>query len=667
MNYRFISMLLLSIIFQSSLSYAGDELADLSLEELLDVEITSLSKKAERKMEAAGAVYVITSEDIRRSTATNVPDLLRTVPGISVARLDSNKWAITARGFSGRYANKLLVLIDGRSLYTTDFAGVIWEAHPVLLDNVDRIEIIRGPGATVWGANAVNGVINIVTKSSTETQGGMLNTRVGTEERFQTSLRYGGTAGAEDGFAYRFFGTYEDRDSGRLSGRIPGRLDANDDWDFSRLGFRFDWALDDEDTLSLSGDYVDLAEGQTVATAVFYPPYTRNIENTVDLTNQTLQLNWTRNSLNGGGFQLNALTNLITVDDSTVTESRDLTFNIDFQQTLPIGERSELNWGLGLHHVSDSFDGTRWVSYNPEERNLRVYSAFLQNEFRFLDERLRLTIGSKFEYNDFTGLEVQPSARVAYAPSDIQTFWASVSRAVRTPSRSEDDVLILDQTLPGRIGLALVGSRDYDSETLLAFEAGYRRRIGDKISVETAAFYNIYDDLRSIEVILPRPRLFPFPPYLQIPAEARNNHEATTYGLELNMDWRPYSWWRIRAGYSYLEVDLDLNAKTLDIISGDSEGDSPEQQFFMTHSFNLPKNLELDATLRYTDSLPTLDVDDYLTLDMRFAWQPNDALELSISGQNLLQPRHTEFQPAFVNSLATQVERGVYGEITWRF
>ena len=639
----------------------ADDLTDLSLEELLDIEITSVSKKSERRTQAAAAVFVISAEDIERSGAQTIPDVLRGVPGISVARLDANKWSVASRGFGGIFANKLLVLVDGVSVYTPLFSGVYWDKIGIPMEDIDRIEVIRGPGSTVWGANAVNGVINIVTKSSADTQGGLFSIAAGNELEGDATLRWGFPAG--DKITGRFYTRYMSHDHAR---DIDGS-DANDGWWHSDAGVRFDWNATDEDLFTFQGGWFDSSLEEEITLASVVPPTSR-IRTTESNRNGNYILGrWTHTMSDESSWQLQLYYNhWEEANVRTISETRD-TFDIDFQHRFALGDRHDIVWGAGFRYIADDIESTRWLYFDPGERADQLYSAFIQDEISLIEDRLALTLGAKFEHNSYTGFEVQPSARLAWTPNEQNTVWASVSRAVRTPSRSESDTLLPNIGLPGAM-VTLVGSEDYDSEELWAFELGYRVSPRDDLLFDIALFYNDYDDLRSIELSTPEFGLLPgYVPHLRIPFIARNNTVAQTYGIEIAADWRPVDWWRTHLSYSYLNVDFDVNDRAFDIISGLQEGDSPEHQIHWSNYFQVTDDVELSFTLRYVDELSTLGVDDYFTADARVAWQIRENMKLSILGQNLFDSERAEFAPTFVNTLATETELSVFGKFTWTF
>lgn len=635
------------------------DLSEMSLEELMNIEVTSVSKKAEKRTEAAAAIFVLTNEDIRRSGATSIPDALRLVPGLSVARIDANKWSVTARGFGGRFANRLLVLIDGRSVYTPQFSGVYWEVQDVMLEDVDRIEVIRGPGGALWGANAVNGVINIVRKRAEDTQGGLLTVGAGTEERGFGAIRYGGKL--KDKGYFRVYGKYFDRDEAEFA----DGSDANDDVQMGQIGFRVDLTLQNEDQITIQGDFFDNEASQTIDLPFLTAPFSRRTDESSPFVGGNLLTRWERKISDTSDMQLQFYYDYYRLDAVNLEETRH-TFDVEFQYHQMSGDKHDILWGLGIRHTQDEQDVTEFVRFTPKRRRDDTFSAFVQDQIALTDT-LRLTLGSKVEHNDFTGFEIQPSARLAWTPNEKHTLWGSVSRAVRTPSRAEADVQLLSETSAGPLALVLEGTRDFDSEDLLAVELGYRVAPTERVAIDIATFYNTYDDYRTIEAGTPFLQTIPAPDHTVIPFFARNNGEAETWGFEAVLDWKPKSFWKVRASYSYLEVKFDLSPDSLDLITPTLEGDTPEQQFFVQNSFDLPHNVEIDAIVRYVDRLKTLPVKDYLTMDLRVGWQPKENLDISIMGQNLFDDAHFEFDPTLVSFVPTKVQRGVYGKVTWRF
>jgi len=649
------------------------DLTEMSLTELLDVEVTSVAKKPQTLSQTAAAVYVVTQEEIRRSGATTLADLLRLVPGVNVAQIDANKWAVSARGFNGRFSNKLLVLIDGRSIYTPLFSGVFWDIQDTMLDDIDRIEVIRGPGATVWGANAVNGVINIITKTAAETQGGLVSAGAGNEERGFAAVRYGGALPAARGH-YRVYAKSFDRDGGvDAAGH-----DTADDWRAVRAGFRVDWTATGPDTVTLQGDLYDGASGETVAEPLADPLRVQVVNGDEEVSGGNLLLRWTR--MDG---DLPALTAQLYYDRAARTTRlfdvvRD-TVDLDLQQRTTTG-RHDLIWGVGYRHTRDDTSETLAIALLPTSRKYDLWSAFLQDEIA-LAEDLHLTLGTKVEHNAFSGWEVQPGARLLWAATPSQTVWASVARAVRTPSRADADnhattvENVGDPRNPFPVPevITYAGSSDFDSEAVVAYEMGYRAHAGSRAAIDIAAFYNDYDHLRSLnggvatcEPAGTYPRCGPpISDRAVIPIRFANDLHGESHGVELSGEWQVVDTWRLSATYTYLEIFL--HADDAAVVTEDEENRSPHNQMTLHSAHTLPHATDLDLWLRYVDDVTDFDIPDYLTLDARLAWRPAPAWELSLVGRNLLDDRHPELFSELRDIHAAEVERSIYGQVRWSF
>jgi len=649
---------------QQSFTPASEEdILDLSLEDLLNVKITSVSKKAQSLSDAPAAIFVITSDDLRRSGSTCIPEALRMVPGINVARIDSNKWAVTSRGFNGRFANKLLVLIDGRTVYTPSFSGVYWEVQDTLLEDVERIEVIRGPGATLWGANAVNGVINIITKHAADTQGGLLALGGGNKERAFAGARYGMALG--EGTYGRVYAKGFKRDEFvHLEGG-----DAGDDWDMLRCGFRVDSRLSGRDALTVQGDVYKGNINQTLELPTLTAPFSQTFKDKADVEGWNVVAHWQHTLSPTSEFTLQMYYDRTDRDEEFEHEIRD-TYDIDFQHRFAAGDRHDIIWGLGYRYTSDDFSNSLVLSMDPDSSSDELFSAFLQDEITLIKERLWLTLGSKFEHNYFSDseFEIQPNARLLWAPHPKHKFWAAVSRAVRTPSRIEHNGKVVTAVLPldPPIVLTVVGDSDYDSEELLAYELGYRVVPAKSLTMDFTVFYHDYDKLRSSELGLP---VFDGVSIEQ-PLWFDNELKGEIYGVELATVWQAADWWRWDLAYSYLETDMD----TRNAQDKAQNSDGPQHQVSLRSAINLSSDLDLDIWLRYVDDVKTVsgntmslvDINDYLTFDVRLAWWPHKDVECSVVGQNLLDDKHPEFvQESF--TLPTEIERSVYGKLTWHF
>ncbi|MCP4689798.1 MAG: TonB-dependent receptor [Desulfobacterales bacterium] len=614
-------------------------------------------------MDAPAAVFVITNEDIRRSGATSIPDALRMAPGVQVARINAYSWAITARGFNSNFSNKLLVMIDGRAVYSPLYSGVYWRARDTLLEDIDRIEVIRGPGASLWGANAVNGVINIITKSAGETQGGLIAAGAGTEERGFGGVRYGARVG--ENAHVRAYAKYSDRDA---DGDWEG-VAANDDWRKFHAGFRADVKPSAKDSLTFQGDVFGVDADMTYRFATTTPPYRSLSRGQGELDGGNLLARWTRSLPNGGDLAIQMYYDRTKMVDPLINEVRD-TLDIDIQHGIALGEWHDLLWGLEYRWTRDELgDEERETRYNPSERALELFSVFIQDQMTLVENRLWLMVGARFENGYYTGWETQPTGRLLWKPLDGHTFWAAISRAVRTPSRTEKDGHITINIVPPGtpanpepwpMVMRMSGSDSFTSETITAYEAGYRFQPSERFFCDLAFFYNDYRDLYTLEPSGPLTTDPGPPPLMTLPVEFRNKGKGRTRGLELAANFLPMDWWRLHLAYTWFRAKMSDNAQDVD-------GSSPVHQLGLRSSMDLPYNLQLDLWPRHVDELSSLDIDSYFSLDIRLGWRPRENLEFSLVGQNLLRKKKPEFYDRFSPIVSTAVERGVYGKITWRF
>lgn len=636
-----------------------EDLTGLSIEELMKVEITTPSRKGEKLIDTPAAVFVIMPEDIRRSGARTIPDALRMAPGIQVAQLDANKWAVSARGFNGRFSNKLLVLMDGRSVYTPIFSGVYWDVQDTLLEDIERIEVIRGPGATMWGANAVNGVINIITKPAGETQGAYAEGGVGTELRDFAGGRYGGPAG--EGSHYRAYAKYLDH---------AGYGDGHDDGWMARAGFRTDWKVSDTEMVTALGDLYDGRLGERVTIPALTPPFAQSYNQHVPVCGANVLARWTLKTTGGSEINVQSYYEHTLRLGGILDERRD-TADLSADHRFRPWSGHELIWGGEFRFTHDDIDGSPTAQFNPEDRDAIIASGFLQDEITLIRERLRLVLGCKFEYNTFSRrwepVEVQPSVRVAWTPDPAHAVWVSASRAVRTPSRGEADARLNVAALPGPTEIALINSHRFESEKLIALELGYRVQPIPEVSIDLAGFYNLYDDLRTFEPGAPFLETTPAPAHTVQPLFIDNRMTGISYGIELSVKVQPMACWRVQAAYTFLRLSLNPDAGSLDPVAEQPEHESPRSQLYVRSSWDLLSNLQLDVIPRYVGGLSALGVAPIVELDARLAWRAWTSGEISLTGQNLIHRRHMEFSPSLVFTDAAEVERGGYLLLTVRF
>ena len=632
----------------------SEPLKQLTLAELGNVEVTTASKEPEKISKTAAAIFVLTQDDIRRSGATSIPEVLRLVPGVEVARINSNQWSVNIRGLGSGFSKSVLVLIDGRSVYTPLYAGVYWDVQNVLLADVERIEVIRGPGGTIWGSNAVNGVINIITKNAKDTHGTYAFTNVGNVDQNESGVRYGGTHG--NNFSYRAYAMGFSQNPEFHPG--GGNYDA---WQLGQAGFRTDSQLTDHDTITVQGDLYKGSVGQQVGIAYYSPPSQLTVNATQDVSGGNLLGRWRRELSNTSDVQVQAYYDRTYRIGPLLGEARN-TFDIDLIHHFVLKERNEVIWGLGARwSPSDFIQTVATVNFLPHHQDDKIYSAFVQDQIAIVQNKLWLTLGSKFEHNIFTGWETEPSARLLWTPTSHQTLWAAVTRAVRTPSRIDEDLQLtaLVQTTPP-VFACICDNGQVASETLLGYEAGYRKLVTSSFYVDVAAFHNKYNDLvsygdESISIVASPP-----PPYTLISLRAVNGIMGSTNGGEISPDWKVNHWMDIKATYSYVSLNFlakPTHTKTSQVSS--YEGSSPHNEATAQLLFHLPKGLEFDPTYRYVGALTALGVKAYHTADARLGWHFAREFELSVTGQNLFQPRHAEFGPVLV-------ERSAYAQITWR-
>ncbi len=643
------------------------DLSKASLEDLMNVQVTSASKKEEKLSHVPAAIFVITQEEIRRSGARNIPDLLRMVPGLDVAQINANTWAISARGFNGQLANKMLVMIDGRTVYDPSFAGVYWDSQDVVLEDIDRIEVIRGPGAAIWGTNAVNGVINIITKSSKDTQGVLLTGGSGNVEQGFGTVQYGGKIGKRA--TYRVFGNYFNR----AGFRNRAGEEAADGWDMKHTGFRTDWEASDRDSLTLEGDLYGGVKGQPYPPGYdLRPPYsTPAFTSIMDFSGGNVLGRWTRKVRPGSEMRLQMYFDRISRADVIEPELRS-TFDVDFQHHLLLGSRHDVVWGFGYRNNWDHLSPNPTQSFTPVAFSSAIENVFFQDEINLVKDRLWLTAGTKVEHNYFTGFEVEPTVRLLWTPGKRHTLWTAFSKATKTPARGEEDIRLNLEAFPvsgDQVALlSFFGKSGLDSEVLKAYEFGYRYEPNKSISLDIASFYNVYDRLRNLEPGTFFFEAVPLPPHLVAPLTYDGKAFGSTYGAEASLGWQVRKFWSLQGGYTWFVPLIKLDPTSLDVFTiTEIDGGAPRNQFQVRSYLDLPHRFELDTSLYRVGRLAAGAIPAYTRLDVRLGWRPNKWTELSVVGQNLFDPRHPEFQALVQTVVTTQVRRSVYGKVTWRF
>jgi iron complex outermembrane receptor protein len=653
----------LSSLAQQPKSY---DLSQASLEDLMNIPVTSVSKKEQKLSKVGAAVFVITQEDIRRSGATNIPDLLRMVPGVQVAQIDASSWAISIRGFNDRYTSNVLVLIDGRTVYSPDFGGVEWDEQDVPLEDIDRIEVIRGPGGTVWGANAVNGVISITTKSAQATEGGLVTAGGGSQESAGGLAQYGGSLGTDG--AYRIFGKY----SNVGSNQFPNRGDAGDGWHLSHGGFRTDWTLSPQDSLTVQGDMLETAGSETLTTLFSNALQLgeRTLDSPASVNSANILSRWTHTLSNGSDI---AVQTYYDRDDRTTWGVRDIldTVDLDVQHHLMLGARHDIVWGGGYRFTKDSSTPGYAITLLPLYPTDYLANIFFQDEIA-LSHSLSLTVGSKLEYNTYTGFEYEPSAQLVWAATDRQTLWLSGARAIRQPTRFDGAINIdygIEPLGDGAFALLkIVGNTHFKAEELRNIETGYRAQLNDRLSFDATAFLGFYYNLLTHEPGTPYINPDPSAPYVVVPIEFGNLAEGRGYGGEIFGNWKVTHRWTISPVYSLLYTNTKLGPASRDV-TPNIEAASPRNQFQIRSLLNVGRHLEWDSSLSYVGELPDAvegRLPSYARLDTRLGWRIGESTEVSLVGQNLLTPQHLEFYADYPVQPA-MVSRSVFAKVTWRF
>jgi iron complex outermembrane receptor protein len=630
------------------------------LEDLMNVQVVSVSRKEQKLAKTGAAVFVITQDDIHRSGAANIPDVLRMAPGVNVARIDANAWAISIRGFNSRYSDKILVLIDGRSIYSPAFSGVYWDQIDVPLEDIERIEVIRGPGGTVWGANAVNGVINIITMSSKSTQGALVVAEAGSQES-GSLVQYGGTAGAAG--TYRAFGRYSNTDSSMS----PAGGAAADGWHEFHGGFRADLELSPQDTLMVQGDVYQSAEGQTLTTVLSQQlPAVATFNDPITVASGDLQARWSHTLDNGSDMSVNVYYNHVNRLDQGLVEDSN-TFDIDFQHHLALNSRNDVVWGLGYRVTDDKLTSGFDNMWFPPQRTDSLYSGFVQDEIK-LAESAWFTVGTKLEHNAYTGFEYEPSAQFVWAPTARQSIWLSASQAIRQPARQDTDIQFDAAIIPlagNNFGvLQFEGNKNIKAEQLRDYEVGYRAQIAKRLSLDVAAFRSYYRHLETSEPATPYFVDTPGPPHFVFPFNLVGAARARTYGGELFATWNVTGRWRLSPGYSLLRMNIIQDP--LSEASAAVTGNAPEHQVQVRSSVTLRSNLDWDTSLYFVGRVSDEQVPSYTRLDTQIEWHIRKSIEFSVTGQNLLTARHMEFGDTYGVDY-TQVQRSLLGKITWRF
>lgn len=619
MLLRVLHILLLSYC---SLKAQEISLDKITLEDLLKIKVSSVSKSEEPYFNAPSAIFVITQDDIKRSGARTLVDALRLAPGIQVNQSNSSAWKVSSRGFHGQFSNKLLVLIDGRSIYTPTFSGVYWDANQVFIEDVERIEVIRGPGSTIWGSNAVNGVINIITKNSKDTEGGLLRLGLG-DRSWETSVRYGYALNEDKTAFMKFYFQQNDfasLDRGSTNPNSSG--DAGDRWDHSQMGFRFDWNATEKDSIRISGDYYKEDLNEFLAAFGTIVPG--------DATGENILFHYRKENKKNNEFNVRLYYDHFIRDTSQRIRHEVSTYDLDLDYLFPLGENHLITTGAGYRLINTELDET-----NQARDNYHLFSAFIQDKITLIKNKLDLTVGTKYEHIELNGNSLQPSLRLSYMISEKQTLWMAYAHSKRTPSFLDDNV----RTVATTNGFVINGSNDTHSETVNSYEIGYRHNFSDRVSTDIAIYYNSYSDLIAFSGI---PNAF-----------ANNIGNGSSYGFEISSIFDITPKWRLTCNYTFTKVDFDFGNYPGTIFTGDRPFINSDQETVSSHlvtidsRYRITEDIDFNINVYYVDDYTDLglaeaNINDYIKLDARLAWRPTKTLELSLNAYNLLSPSTRE-------------------------
>jgi iron complex outermembrane recepter protein len=656
--------LVASFTLAASAQQKQKDLTNLSIEDLMNFRVTSVSKTEQVLSQAASAIFVITPEAIRRSGANNIPDLLRMVPGLDVARINANTWAISARGFNARLSNELLVLMDGRTVYTPTFGGVFWDVLDLPLENIERIEVIRGPGASIWGANAVNGVVNIITSNSSATQSLRLTGGDGNVDQGFGTVQYGGGLGKHT--SYRAYAKYLNQ------GQFPTTTGANgeDGWRMLRGGFRSDVVLPSKDTLMFQGDIYSAREGLPTSEFVIIPsPAEQDLQLLVNVGGGFLQGVWSHTSSAHSNTSLQIFYDTYERNDQ-LRESRN-TFDIDIQHNFNAPARQQIVWGGTYRYSISQSEGSSGVSLVPANLNTQLFSSFIQDEIVVVPDHLFFTLGAKLEHNHYTGFGIMPSARVAWTPTQRSTLWGAFSITARTPSET-DAALRADVGAfagPGGIPtvVTLFGNPLIGNEDSTDYEIGYRTSFLEQLSIDITAYYNRYAHQNTSEPSPPFLVETPVP-HLVLPLVNRNLMHGETHGFEVAINWKAARRWTLNPGYAFDQIHMHLAPASQDTTSvSEAQGSSPVNAAQLRSHLELVRGLSWDTSAYFVGRLKDPREPSYTRLDTGLSWPLGEKINVSLVGQNILRSRHEEFVDATGSARSTLIKRSAYAKVEWRF
>jgi len=653
--------LLLLASLAGGVGWCQKDLADASLEQLLDTPVTTVAKKEEKLARTAAAVYVLSREDIERSGATNIPDLLRMVPGVDVAQIDGGTWAISIRGFNARFSNQVLVLIDGRSVYTTIYSGIYWDQIDLPVEEIERIEVVRGPGGSVWGANAVNGVISIVTKSSKKARGGAVSLGAGSYTHAADSVSYDGSAG-KDG-SYRVWGAFNNVADSVQSDGVPG----GDGWQRGHAGLRSDWSIGQSNSLTVEGDLFYDQGGHTVESLMALPGASTSWQ-AQDAGGGSILGRWTRSASDSAEQSLQIYYSAYHRTDLGVP-FLETNLDFDYQNRHRVGSHQEIVWGVGYRRTVTDLTSLSWIAFSPSVRSDPLYSAFVEDEIH-LANSLWLTLGTRVEHNPYTGFDVEPSARLAWTATPTSTFWLSAGRAVRQPALTDSGTEVALGTVPlgadTQAVLSLLGNPRQNAEQMTDYEAGYRAQISRNFSLDAAAFASFYRELITIDPLPPTAIQAGSGYEVELPFVEGNGGKAVDYGGELAANWNVTRRWRISPVYSMMHSNYRLSPISQSAFNLGPLASSPAYMWQIRSLLNLPAKLSFDTTVSWTSRLVGNEIPAHWRLDSRVARRLGESAEISLVGQNLLQPRLLEFGSQY-GIVGTEIPRSIFGRVEFRF
>ncbi|HUO07553.1 MAG TPA: TonB-dependent receptor [Phycisphaerae bacterium] len=641
---------------------ADPDLTNLSLEDLLNIEVTSVSKQKQRIGDAAAAVFVISQDDIHRSGMTTIPELLRLAPGLDVAQASAGQWAVGSRGMNAVHNDNLLVLMDGRTVYQTLFSGVYWDQVDYVLADLDRIEVVRGPGATLWGANAVNGVINIVTKSAKETQGLRVDSYGGTDGNIQ-SVRYGGNV--DNHVFYRVYGKYRSMENFP----VVGDATIFDGWDSARGGFRVDAELTGEDLLTVESDVYENRGSRPEHVLSLTPPFEQDVPMISDTEEQYILGRWTHTFSEESDVSVQAYYDRLNFEEVNNNDTQQ-TYDIELQHRFPLAGFNEIIWGAGYRMVTDNVvpltTGINETIFDPERRDNSWINGFVQDDVTVFPKKLHVIAGTKVEEVPYTNLEIEPSGRVAFTPDDKNTIWAGVSRAIRSPARWEEDIHTVAEVsmpagAPAPVAALLSGNRALNSEQMTSLEAGYRTEPVKGLSLDIAGFYNFYHGMIS-EVQTGAPAFVPAPsPHLQVPLQTSNQGDGVDYGFEISGQWKVRENWRLQASYSF-DQTLIHAPDAISIADAQWNDTAPRHQAQVHSYYDITKDIEVNASCYFVDALGYTSpaIGDYIRVDSNVVWRPAKHVEFMAGFRNIFDNEHPEFLDVQRRTTVTQVPRSFF-------